>query len=648
MQGQRSKLTTLPENIGFDHGSTSNDAAIDSWTSLQASAENRVPEYIISSSDTNSQNLHHGGLNGEWSLGESSSQNQADRKREHTWSIRSRAALNLEQHRESSNILTLGTMDVDRRGNQKENGSSILQISGPDAISQDLNMCSEYRDSEEGPNAHISSNEKMPHTGSSSDAFGVPDYRPGCSLDGQRVPCKRKALEVHIGQSSGAGSSSNVSMSTRAEHNLLFGGGPEPSNSGVRLGVGGAVSANPFSSSAETYRRNLRLRLNGSHHLDHRISGTPISTEANVGNSHVPSTRHSSRLVFRNHLGDLQPTAAVENGSHYSQPVLSHVRRNPQTRWNVGSSSRTSNSSASAISAEAEREMNMMLYQESISGNNPRGISEHPVFAPASEMGSSPQQPTNWNLAGGSNSSTSGLNSSSPWSHRSYPQYPRRLSEIIRRSVLSAVGTESGGQSSNDAIRSSSLGISQEMALSSVSGNHISNSREALLERHLDGALGTPHSLRSLAATSEGRSSIMSEIRHVLDIVRRGEGLRVEDMMILDHSVFFGMAEAIDRHRDMRMDVDNMSYEELLALEERIGDVCTGLNEETIIKLLKQYKYHSKNEGEEPCSICREEYSDGEDMGILDCCHDFHKDCIKQWLMHKNLCPICKKTGLTK
>lgn len=490
MQGQRSKLTSLPETIGFDHGSTSNDAVIDSWASLQASAESRVPQYIISSNDTNSQYLHHSGLNGEWSLGESSSQNQAERKREHTWSIQSQAALNLEQ---SSNILSLGT-------NQTENGSSILQISGPNSISQDINMCSEFRDSEDDDLTISvrSSNEKMPHTDSSSNAFvGPSDYKPGCSLEGQRVPCKRKALEVQTGQSSGAGSSSNVSM---LEHNLLFGGGPEPSNSGVRLGVGGAVSANPFISSAETSRRNLRLRFNGSHHLDHHI---PISNEANLGNSNVQSSRHSSRLVLRNDLQDLQPTPAVENGSHYSQPVLSNVR-NPQTRWSVASSSRT-----------AERVRNAMLYQESIFGSIPRSISEHSVFAPASEMGSSSQQPTHWNSITGNAASTSrasGVDSPSPWSHRSYPQYPRRLTEIVRRSLISSVGTVSGGQNSNNAIRSRSPGISQEMAVPGNHGDHISNSRAALLERHLDVAFGLPHSLRGFAAASEGRSSIMSEV----------------------------------------------------------------------------------------------------------------------------------------
>lgn len=34
-----------------------------------------------------------------------------------------------------------------------------------------------------------------------------------------------------------------------------------------------------------------------------------------------------------------------------------------------------------------------------------------------------------------------------------------------------------------------------------------------------------------------------------------------QDVMILDQSVLFGVADIHDRHRDMRLDVDNMSYE---------------------------------------------------------------------------------------
>lgn len=36
----------------------------------------------------------------------------------------------------------------------------------------------------------------------------------------------------------------------------------------------------------------------------------------------------------------------------------------------------------------------------------------------------------------------------------------------------------------------------------------------------------------------------------------------------------------------------------------------------------------------------------GDEIGKLDCGHEFHTNCIKQWLTLKNLCPICKMTGL--
>ncbi|XP_020254540.1 probable E3 ubiquitin-protein ligase HIP1 isoform X2 [Asparagus officinalis] len=55
-----------------------------------------------------------------------------------------------------------------------------------------------------------------------------------------------------------------------------------------------------------------------------------------------------------------------------------------------------------------------------------------------------------------------------------------------------------------------------------------------------------------------------------------------------------------------------MSYEELLALTERIGNVSTGISEETIVKCLKQRKYISLTEETpsdvESCCICQEEY----------------------------------------
>ncbi|KAL8234717.1 hypothetical protein R6Q59_020817 [Mikania micrantha] len=155
---------------------------------------------------------------------------------------------------------------------------------------------------------------------------------------------------------------------------------------------------------------------------------------------------------------------------------------------------------------------------------------------------------------------------------------------------------------------------------------------------------------RAVFADIEGRQRLVSEMRQILNVLRRGENLSSEDYMLVDPFVN-GVADLHDRHRDMRLDVDNMSYEELLALEERIGDVKTGLTEELILNSLNQRKYFSfmaiATQNFEPCCICQEEYNNGDDIGVLDCGHEFHTCCIKQWLTQKNICPICKMTGLS-
>ncbi|GJT62053.1 E3 ubiquitin protein ligase MBR2-like protein [Tanacetum coccineum] len=134
-------------------------------------------------------------------------------------------------------------------------------------------------------------------------------------------------------------------------------------------------------------------------------------------------------------------------------------------------------------------------------------------------------------------------------------------------------------------------------------------------------------------------------IRQVLHAMRRGGNLRAEDYMLFDPFIN-GLAEMHDRHREMRLDVDNMSYEELLALEERIGDVKTGLSEEVILKSMKQRRHvasmATSTQVLEPCCICQEEYETDDNIGSLDCGHDFHTDCIVQWLTQEKVCPISK------
>ncbi|GFP84688.1 E3 ubiquitin-protein ligase mbr2 [Phtheirospermum japonicum] len=105
-----------------------------------------------------------------------------------------------------------------------------------------------------------------------------------------------------------------------------------------------------------------------------------------------------------------------------------------------------------------------------------------------------------------------------------------------------------------------------------------------------------------------------------------------------------------DRYRGWRLNVDDMSYEELLDLGDKIGYVGTGLQEEEIVRCLRKFKHFNfdstsllvADQKDWKCSICQEKCKRGDDIGALNCGHHHHIQCIKQWLLHKNTCPVCK------
>ena len=86
--------------------------------------------------------------------------------------------------------------------------------------------------------------------------------------------------------------------------------------------------------------------------------------------------------------------------------------------------------------------------------------------------------------------------------------------------------------------------------------------------------------------------------------------------------------------------VDDMSYEELLALEERIGNVNNGLNDQQINKLNEFY--FNKKKYNDLCIICQNNFKDREKVLMIPCRHVFHKDCIVPWLKNKKQFPFCK------
>ncbi|PSR95706.1 E3 ubiquitin-protein like [Actinidia chinensis var. chinensis] len=129
--------------------------------------------------------------------------------------------------------------------------------------------------------------------------------------------------------------------------------------------------------------------------------------------------------------------------------------------------------------------------------------------------------------------------------------------------------------------------------------------------------------------------------------------LPADEVAILESPGYYEVGSSHDHHREMRLDIDHMSYEELLALGERIGNVGTGLSKETISSRLKTRTYMNleaaacADQEIDFCVICQTDYKNQEKIGTLDCGHEYHVDCVKRWLLIKNTCPICKSSALT-
>ncbi|XP_020597217.1 probable E3 ubiquitin-protein ligase HIP1 isoform X2 [Phalaenopsis equestris] len=436
------------------------------------------------------------------------------------------------------------------------------------------------------------------------------------SVDVRRIPLKRKNMEELIGESSSnhnnAGDLSIPSSSRHLRIGSFSGGNQSPSFSSMHLGV--SFECYPSSSS----QRNLPEKINLDCQNDVSSSRSLSATSGNnLFSSLSPGEPSSSQNPIFHLAEQSQPYML-------SVPGLPHHVHHSPANSGIGSSSSIG---SSLVPAFIQRRMRLFGSQEEANVSS----------LPRNDINQLLQDPRNCNpsnsnlsMSGNGVSMSSGIIPSpasiSELSETVLVQYPRNLSEHSSSASAQELGQSSG------AVRQ---------------GDSPLHPRTAVLTERQRGFSALPLHDRS----RDGRTRMLSEIRNALDLIRTN--LHFEDVFIFNQSGFNGLADLNDRHRDMRLDVDDMSYEELLALEERIGYVNTGLCEQTILKFLKKRKYspcelEAAASEQEPCCICREDYKEGEAIGTLNCRHDFHTDCIKQWLIIKNLCPICKTTALVE
>ena len=84
--------------------------------------------------------------------------------------------------------------------------------------------------------------------------------------------------------------------------------------------------------------------------------------------------------------------------------------------------------------------------------------------------------------------------------------------------------------------------------------------------------------------------------------------------------------------------IRNLSYENNSMIYENMEDIKIVLSNEEFnniknIKCLNDSK----------CSICLEDIKKNEEIKKLNCNHEFHIECLKEWLCRQNIkCPICR------
>ncbi|CAH2037071.1 unnamed protein product, partial [Thlaspi arvense] len=180
---------------------------------------------------------------------------------------------------------------------------------------------------------------------------------------------------------------------------------------------------------------------------------------------------------------------------------------------------------------------------------------------------------------------------------------------------------------------------------SHTEGSSVLNRRFANQESHSHAFFNSDSTFMS---SSRAEATLFSSRYH--GHLRRSYPDDLTEMMMLRNGFVMGtITDSRDHFHNLRLDVDSMSYEQLLELGDRIGYVSTGLKENEIHRCLRKINPSvSHTLPDRKCSICQDEYEREGQVGRLDCGHSFHVKCVKQWLSRKNACPVCKKSAYVK
>lgn len=421
-------------------------------------------------------------------------------------------------------------------------------------------------------NPYIPQVEQVPSTSGSSNSCGTScrvagnlcessGSRLGSSTEGRRLSGKRKSMEGDLGQSSGSGShgcfqqtengllhsvsarnlsSSGLNVSTASENLTSVNAREEHLNprynaAGTRGEPSECRSSVNAEENAESSHRSFRLRINPS--LAHQADASAPDWQPSLNSSRQPTIwsphQPSPSLIPVNQSLEARLTAPSTNSQSQPQQLSVHgfprlvlpLTRNGMPGPRIGGPS-------NSLPIPAERPA--ISREESNSrGTRRSNTSEHPMFGSTTEARVVAQLPVDWSLAGsnlnmsGTLPSSSQVGSSSgahpsitPRVHyQNLPaQHPRTLSEFVRRAFPTA-NSDPGVQLNNLLPQRPVHSNSPEIATAPGVGLRTHQHpllRSAFLMDRRSGVMGAPLALRTLAASREGRSRMISEVRSVI------------------------------------------------------------------------------------------------------------------------------------
>ena len=135
----------------------------------------------------------------------------------------------------------------------------------------------------------------------------------------------------------------------------------------------------------------------------------------------------------------------------------------------------------------------------------------------------------------------------------------------------------------------------------------------------------------------------MNERRMIMMAMQHGAGAdqaEAEEQRLLQRAIEESKNDAGAQADPNNPDVDRMTYEQLMEMQDKAGQVSRGYSQAKIDTIPARSWYRGRTK-EEACLICMENFTAGKKVKSLSCGHEYDTACIDQWLLKEKRCPVC-------